>query len=208
MSLLFLRNVGVSPQWPHETGYNRQINMTSSNNEPIMRETIVARRIIVIRSQKVMIDSDLAEIYSVTTKRFNEQVRRNIKRFPSDFMFQLTSDEKAWVVANCDHLQNLKYSPHLPYVFTEHGAIMAASVLNSAKAVEMSVFVVRAFVRMREILSTHKQLAKKLEELEEKVTDHDQAISGLIGAIRELMSSGAGEPKSIGFTADIHKKDG
>ena len=85
---------------------------------------------------------------------------------------------------------------------------MAASVLNSAKAVEMSVFVVRAFVRMREILSTHKQLAKKLEELEEKVTDHDQAISGLIGAIRELMSSGAGEQKSIGFTADIHKKDG
>ncbi len=85
---------------------------------------------------------------------------------------------------------------------------MAAYVLNSAKAVEMSVFVVRAFVRMREILSTHKQLAKKLEELEEKVTDHDQAISGLIGAIRELMSSGIGEQKSIGFTADIHKKDG
>ncbi len=85
---------------------------------------------------------------------------------------------------------------------------MAASVLNSAQAVEMSVFVVRAFVRMREILSTHKQLAKKLEELEEKVTDHDQAISGLIEAIRELMSSGIREQKSIGFTADIHKKDG
>ncbi len=85
---------------------------------------------------------------------------------------------------------------------------MAASVLNSAKAVEMSVFVVRAFVRMREILSTHKQLAEKLEELEEKVTDHDQAISGLIEAIRELMSSGIREQKSIGFTADIHKNDG
>jgi len=131
-----------------------------------MQEMVVAKRILVIRGQKVMIDSDLAEIYSVTTKRFNEQVRRNINRFPADFMFQLTVEEKAEVVANCDHLANLKYSPHLPYVFTEHGAIMAASVLNSPKAVDMSVFVVRAFVRMREILSTHKQLAEKLQELE------------------------------------------
>ncbi len=182
--------------------------MNSSKNKHILQEMVVAKRILVIRDQKVMIDSYLAEIYSVTTKRFNEQVRRNIKRFPSDFMFQLTREEKAWVVANCDHIENLKYSPHLPYVFTEHGAIMAASVLNSAKAVEMSVFVVRAFVRMREILSTHKQLAAKLEELEEKVTDHDQAISDLIEAIRELMSSGIRKQKSIGFTADIHKKDG
>ncbi len=172
----------------------------------IMQEIVVAKRILVIREQKVMIDSDLAEIYSVTTKRFNEQVRRNINRFPADFMFQLTVEEKAEVVANCDHLATLKYSPHLPYVFTEHGAIMAASVLNSPKAVDMSVFVVRAFVRMREILSTHKQLAEKLQELENKVTDHDQAIAELIEAIRELMSSGIREQKAIGFTADIHKK--
>ena len=141
-----------------------------------MREMIVAKRILLIRGQKVMIDSDLAEIYSVTTKRFNEQVRRNIRRFPSDFMFQLTSDEKAWVVANCDHLQNLKYSPHLPYVFTEHGAIMAASVLNSAKAVEMSVFVVRAFVRMREILGSSGLCVLSCKEKEISLTRAGAAL--------------------------------
>ncbi|WP_291322206.1 ORF6N domain-containing protein [Desulfonatronospira sp.] len=91
--------------------------MTSSKTKHIMQEIVVAKRILVIREQKVMIDSDLAEIYSVTTKRFNEQVRRNINRFPADFMFQLTVEEKAEVVANCDHLATLKYSPHLPYVF-------------------------------------------------------------------------------------------
>ena len=154
-----------------------------------------------------MMDSDPAEIYSVATKRFNEQVKRNKDSFPQDFMFQLTGEEKSWVVANCDHLSNLKYSPHLPYVFTEHGAIMAASVLNSPKAVEMSVFVVRAFVRMREILATHKQLAEKLVELEEKITDHDHTIGGLIEAMRELMSSGIHTQKNIGFTADIYEKD-
>ena len=181
--------------------------MDLTENKHNLTEMVLAKRILIIRSHKVMMDSDLAEIYSVTTKRFNEQVKRNKDRFPQDFMFQLTREEKAWVVANCDHLSNLKYSPHLPYVFTEHGAIMAASVLNSPKAVEMSVFVVRAFVRMREILATHKQLAEKLVELEEKISDHDQAIGGLIEAMRELMSSGIHTQKTIGFTADIYEKD-
>jgi len=167
----------------------------------------ITSRIYRIRGLRVMLDVDLAQIYSVTTKRFNEQVKRNRNRFPSDFMFQLTKTEKADVVANCDHLSSLKYSPHLPYVFTEHGAIMAASVLNSPKAVEMSVFVVRAFVRMREFLSMNKELAEKLQELEEKVTEHDQAISGLIQAIRELMGTGLQKSKPIGFTADINEQE-
>ena len=96
----------------------------------------VHRRIVVIRGGKVILDTDLANLYGVTTKRLNEQVKRNVERFPADFMFQLTNEEKAEVVANCDHLVRLKYSPMLPYAFTEHGAIMAASVLNSERAGE------------------------------------------------------------------------
>ena len=98
-----------------------------------------------------MLDTDLADLYGVTTKRLNEQVRRNRERFPKDFLFQLTETEKAEVVANCDHLTKLKFSPNPPYAFTEHGAIMAASVLNSPSAVEVSVYVVRAFVQLREL---------------------------------------------------------
>ena len=106
--------------------------------------------ILLIRGQKVILDADLAELYDVPTKRLNEQVKRNIDRFPPDFMFQLNLKEKEEVVANCDHLSRLKYSPSLPYAFTEHGAIMAASVLNSPRAVEISVYIVRAFVRLRQ----------------------------------------------------------
>ena len=156
-------------------------------------------RILEFRGQKVMIDSDLAELYGVTTKRLNEQVRRNIERFPKDFMFQLTAAEKAEVVANCDHLKKLKFASTLPYVFTEHGAIMAASVLNSPRAIETSVYVVRAFVRIRELISTHKELSRKLDELERKVMSHDQAITGLIHAIRELMTPPATKKRPIGF---------
>jgi hypothetical protein len=147
-----------------------------------------------------MLDADLAELYGVTTKRLNEQVKRNLERFPADFMFQLTATEKAKVVANCDHLARLKFSSVLPTAFTEHGAIMAASVLNSPRAVEVSVFVVRAFVKLRELSVTHKEIGHKLDQLERKVTGHDQAIASLITAIRELMTPP--EPKKkrpIGF---------
>jgi len=102
----------------------------------------IERRILLIRGEKVIVDADLAEFYGVPTKRLNEQVKRNKDRFPDDFMFQLSLEEKSEVVANCDHLSKLKYSSFLPYVFTEHGAIMAASVLNSRRAVEVSVFIV------------------------------------------------------------------
>jgi hypothetical protein len=106
-------------------------------------------RILTIRGQKVIIDADLAELYGTPTKRLNEQVRRNIERFPGDFMFQLTAQEKAEVVANCDHLTKLKFSRFLPFAFTEHGTIMAANVVNSSTAIEASLYVVRAFVKMR-----------------------------------------------------------
>ena len=159
----------------------------------------IESRILLIRGHKVMLDSDLAELYGVTTKRLNEQVKRNRERFPGDFMFKLTPKEKEEVVANCDHLQRLRFSPALPYAFTEHGAIMAASVLNSRRAIEISVYVVRAFVKLREMLRTHKELARKLAELEKRIEGHDEEIIALFEAIRQLMEPPEKSTKRIGF---------
>jgi len=129
-------------------------------------------------------------------------VRRNRDRFPGDFHFQLAADEKAEVVANCDHLQRLKFSPALPLAFTEHGAIMAASILNSPRAIEVSVYIVRAFVKLRELVAAHKELADKLAQLERKVAGHDAAIRELVVAIRELMAPAPDTKKRrIGFGA-------
>ena len=143
----------------------------------------IEHSILLIRGQKVMLDADLADIYGVTTKRLNEQVKRNRDRFPEDFMLQLTKKEKAEVVANCDHLKKLKYSPVLPGAFTEHGAIMIATILNSPVAVQASIQVVRAFVKLREILATHKDLARKLNEMER---NYDAQFKVVFDAIRQL----------------------
>jgi len=166
----------------------------------------VASRILQLRGQRVMLDADLADLYGVTTKRLNEQVKRNFDRFPEDFMFQLTMEEKAEVVANCDHLVQIKYSPSLPYAFTEHGALMLGNVLKSSRAVEVSLLVVRAFVQIREMLSSHKDIAAKLDQMERKLSSHDQAIAGLIDAIRQLMNPPDPGHRGIGFTADIGSK--
>ncbi len=144
----------------------------------------IDRAILIIRGQKVMIDSDLAELFGVRTKRLNEQVKRNINRFPKDFMFQLTTKEKQELVANCDHLERLKHSGTNPYAFTEHGTIMLANVLNTPTAVETSVLIVRAFVKLRELLSTHKDLERKILDLESK---YDKQFELIFKAIRELM---------------------
>jgi len=117
----------------------------------------------------------------------NEQVKRNKNRFPADFMFQLSAEEKAEVVANCDHLSRLKFSKALPYAFTEHCAIMAASVLNSPRAMEVSVFIVRAFVKLRRTIAEHKELARKIAQLERRLADHDEQILSLVQAIRQFM---------------------
>ena len=135
-----------------------------------------------------MFDRDLAGLYGVSTKRLNEQVRRNIKRFPRDFMFQLTEEEKKEVVAICDHLQILKFSAYLPCVFTEQGVAMLSSVLNSKKAIQVNIVIMRAFVKLRQILSTNKELAHKLDELERKIEKHDEEISSIFEAIRQLMT--------------------
>jgi hypothetical protein len=170
----------------------------------------IESRIVVIRNLRVMIDADLAALYGVTTKRLNEQVKRNADRFPGDFMFQLTPAEKAEVVANCDHLAKLKFSKVLPYAFTEHGAIQAANVLASPQAVEMGIFVVRAFVRMRELAAVHADLAKRLAELEQKTEglalSHDTFSSNtraqlrrLIEAVNQLMAPPDPPKRPIGF---------
>jgi len=145
------------------------------------------RRSLLIRGEKVIIDADLAEFYGVQTKRLNEQVKRNKERFPADFMFQLSIDEKQEVVANCDHLAKLKYSKTLPYAFTEHGTIMAASILNSSRAIEISVFIVRAFVKLRRVISENEKLARKIVQIENHLADHDEQIIELIRAIKQLL---------------------
>jgi hypothetical protein len=157
-------------------------------------------RILSIRGQRVILDADLAQLYGATTKAFNQAVKRNARRFPGDFRFRLTPAEKLEVVTNCDHLGHLKFSRTPPYAFTEHGAIMAASVLNTPHAVEVSVYVVRAFVKVREWLSTHRELADKLTALERKVSSHDTAIQSLVAAIRQLMQPAPSTSRSrIGF---------
>ncbi len=167
-------------------------------------EIMLARRIenliFVIRGQRVMIDADLATLYGVETKRLNRQVKRNLVRFPKDFVFQLTPQEarnlRCQFGTSSSGYGGRRY---LPYAFTEHGAIMAANVLNSERAVEMSVYVVRAFVRLREMLAAHKQLGEKLAELERKLATHDRQIIQIVKVIKQLMAPPPNPPRKIGF---------
>lgn len=173
----------------------------------------VQNRIIMIREKRVMLDSDLAGLYGTTTKRLNEQVRRNRGRFPEDFVFRLTDEEFA---ALRSHLATTNEggrgeSPgrggrrYPPNAFTEHGAIMAATVLNTPRAVEASIFVVRAFVELRGYLASSARLERKLEELENQVETHDAAIRALVGEIQKLLSPKARRKRPVGFI--IGKED-
>lgn len=176
----------------------------------------IESRIIVVRGHKVLIDADLATLYDVPTKALNQAIKRNADRFPADFMFQLTAAEKAEVVTNCDHLQKLKFSKALPYAFTEYGAIQAANVLNSPRAVEMGLYVVRAFVRLKEAATSHAELAKRLADLEEKTEalaiNHDvfsrntkAQLKQVFDALRELMTPPDPPKRPIGFVTPQEK---
>lgn len=192
--------------------------MSETSDQPLPVLNIESR-ILTLRGQRVMVDADLAALYGVPTKRLNEQVKRNADRFPSDFMFQLTAEEKAEVVANCDHLAKLKFSKSLPFVFTEHGAIQASNVLASPQAIEMGVYVVRTFVRLREVVASHRALAVKLDALEQKTErlslQHEifagntrAQLKQVFEALRQLMTPPA-EPvkRPIGFiTGDGARK--
>jgi len=182
----------------------------------------IERSILLLRGQKVILDADLARLYGVPTYRFNEAFKRNRHRFPDDFAFQLTADEfadlrlhyatsslqgaaKSGDVANSSQFamssSRHRGAAYRPWAFTEHGALMAANILRSERAVLMSVLVVRAFVRLREMLATNKALAAQLAELEQKVASHDGHIQSLFQTIRQLMEPAKPKPSRIGFHA-------
>lgn len=159
--------------------------------------------IVDIRGRNVILDADMAELYGVPTKRLNEQVKRNADRFPDDFLFQLTPPEKVEVVANCDHLARLKFSKQQPWAFTEHGAIMAAMVLNSPEAVAMSVFVVRAFMQMREQLAANAAILKRLAEIDKTLLGHDEVLRTVWTKLQPLLAPSPEPPRrQIGFNRD------
>lgn len=164
----------------------------------------VGSTILVLRNQKVILDTDLADLYGVSVKRLNEQIKRNPKRFPADFLFTLTSEE----YQNLRSQNATSSSTHggrryLPNAFTEHGAIMAATVLNSKRAIEMSIFVVRAFVQMRQATAFNQPVISKLAELEARLDSHDGEIQGLVDAIRELIEPLPANNRRIGFEAPL-----
>ena len=154
-----------------------------------------------IRGQKLMLDSDLAKLYGVDTKTLNRAVKRNLERFPSDFLIQLTAEQLNSLRYQFGTLKTGRgqHRKYLPYAFTEHGAYMAATLLNSPRAVEVSVFVVRAFVKLRQLVLTNKELAGKLDQLERKVSGHDDTIRQLVAAIRQLMAPPEPPKKEMGF---------
>lgn len=169
----------------------------------------IGHAIVVVRGVRVMLDRDLAEIYGVTTKRLNEQVKRNRRRFPSDFMFQLTAEEAGVIRSQIATLEigRGRHRKFRPYAFTEHGTIQAANVLRSVRAIEMSIYLVRAFVQLRAFLLSNRELSRRLDlleaRIERKISAHDSAIAAMIASIRELMNPPAPRRRGIGFTADL-----
>lgn len=165
---------------------------------------LISSRIRTVRGARVMLDADLAPLYGATTKQLNQQVQRNLDRFPADFAFRLTRDEwSAMYPQVAGTSQARRRLDSLPMAFTEHGALMAAMVVNSSLAVEMSVYVVRAFIRLREAIRANASLARKLAELESRVDRHDSELGALITAIRELMAPPDPKRRGIGFLADV-----
>jgi hypothetical protein len=168
----------------------------------LVPEKRILRIIMVVRGEKVILDSDLAKLYGVETRRLNEQVRRNIEKFPDDFMFQLTKEEFENLrsqIATSSSGWGGRRKP--PLVFTEHGALQAANVLNSPQANKMSVFIVRTFIRLREMALTNEKLSRKVNQLEKRVSDHDEILIELVREIRKLIDTPKpkGKTRSIGF---------
>jgi hypothetical protein len=165
---------------------------------------LIERRIYLIRSQKVMLDADLADLYQVETRSLIQAVKRNFDRFPEDFMFQLTKEEEEslrsqTVISNVGSRGGRRYSP---YVFSEHGVTMLSSVLNSQRAVQMNILIIRAFVKLREVLATHKDLARKMEELELQQKEHGQQLAAVYSIVKRLIDVPAKPQNPIGFRTD------
>ena len=159
--------------------------------------------ILAIRRQRVILDADLARLFGVETRALNQAVKRNTERFPEDFLFRLNQAEKAQVITNCDHLRGLRFAKSLPFAFTEHGALMAANVLNSPEAVKMSVYVIRAFIKIREELTTNAAILKRLAEIDNTLLVHDTALRDVYQKLLPLLSPPPENPKRrIGFSPD------
>jgi len=180
----------------------------SSHETALLTLDLVERKIYVVRGQKVMLDNDLALLYGVTTKRLNEQVKRNISRFPEDFMFQLTTDEldnlRSQIATSS--LKSYGGRRYMPYVFTEQGVAMLSGVLNSERAVQVNIGIMRAFVNMRKMLSTNEEVSKKLADIEDKLGNHDEHFKKVFTAIRLLMNPPSKLDKKIGFIQEGKKK--
>ena len=164
----------------------------------ILTETI-EKRILFLRGKKVMIDSDLAELYGVETRILKQAVKRNKKRFPEDFMFQLTKSERDEVITICDNLHKLKFYPVLPYVFTEQGVAMLSSVLNSERAIMVNIQIMRTFTKLREMIESSKELKKKIEEMEKK---YDAQFKIVFEAIKQLVEPEVKPKRKVGFHAE------
>lgn len=173
----------------------------NKEDKSVVPNDLIASKILLIRDQKVMIDSDIADLYGVPTKRLNEQVKRNIERFPSNFMFELTKEEKEQVVANCDHLEKLKFSPVLPKVFTEHGIMMVANVLTSERAIKVSIQIIEVFIKMREVLQSNNELLLRMEKLERSLGKHDMQIAQVFQLIKQSVKEES-ERTQIGYKKD------
>ena len=164
----------------------------------LVSSEIIEKKIFIIRGHKVMLDKDLAELYGVSTKRLNEQVKRNKKRFPIDFMFKLTKKESFSLRSQNATLEQYKHYKYLPYAFTEHGVAMLSGILNSNRAIQVNIAIMRAFVKLRAILSQNRELKSKLSELERKIEKHDTDISTIFEAIRRLMAPDSKSKKQNG----------
>ncbi len=158
------------------------------NNNQIIPAEIIERKIFLIRGQKVMIDRDLAVLYGIETRTLKQAVKRNIKRFPNDFMFTLNEKEITDLVSQSVIPSKSYLGGSKPFVFTEQGVAMLSTVLHSEKAIEVTILIIRTFVKLREILSTHKELAQKLKELELRIDQHDEEIKSIIDALNLLLS--------------------
>lgn len=174
---------------------------SKKKNGSLIPQGVIEQRIFVIRGQKVMVDRDLSELYDVETKYLNRQVRRNSGRFPERFMFQLTLGEKNELVTNCHRFETLKHSTSLPSAFTEHGVAMLASILKSERAVKISIHIIDAFIRLREFITTHKELTHKLKELEQKIGKHDKEIKAIVEVIHQLIAKPDKPKRKMGFHA-------
>lgn len=167
--------------------------------KPLVPLEHIESRILQLRGQKVMLDADLAKLYGVETRTLVQAVKRNLARFPADFMFQL--DEIEWTALRSQFVisKGRGGRRYAPYAFTEHGALMLSSILGSEKAIDFGIHIVRAFVQLRELVASHHELAAKLDDLEDKVASHDQAIAGLIDTLRRLTATPPRNKRPIGF---------